>query len=658
MSWLDGMVEENEALSQNERLGRTADKPAPGAFTGALDVLGPSLLRGGLEAGAAVESGFSSLWQGGLDAAASVLLPEPKFGGKPNVTSAEESSQETLGQGTAQAVMDLRPDPAEVGVVGQILGEAAAVLPRTVVGTVLAGPLGAGVAAGGPAGYSSKQVGMAEGLDESTATLKGVIDAATVGVGAVLPAARFVKPVLGDAAIAVGANVGLGMAGRGATAELLDGGGYHAQAAQYRAMDGTAIAADAILGAAFFGLGRVGLRRPTTEQVDAALSERTYQHADIDTAPGAPIDPKSAAAHQEAIHTAINQLSRGEPVEVPAAVREAEFLKASSDNSPLQRGADAIRGELQAIETRSVGDDFAARVGRDTEYDSVGAAVFRDGTAYPLRDAARFFDQHVATTSPKDGAAMPDVLFSIGRVDDNTFQGLTDYLPGFNENLREARISARTIKHIQDSRPEIVKEVLDRLERGVLHADEILPNHQNPSRALLVLKNIGEPQRAGGAKHQSTVIELSANGKGVDVVTAMTMPDRTLNKARALKAKMEASRSEGPHPSSSSETGQSQEPHAAAASEDFLQVDRNTSADSISKVDEGATDPVIQVADDILNRMDDIRISTGALDADGNPITVSARELMAQADADIVRAEEDSRGFAAAATCFLQRGDV
>lgn len=656
MSWLDGMVEDNEAASQDQRLERTAEGLKPGAFTGALSTIGPGLLRGGLEAGAAVESGFSSLWQTGLDTAASMLLPEPKFGGTPNVTSAEESSQETLGQGTAAEVMRLRPDPAEVGMVGQILGEAAAVLPRAVVGTVLAGPAGTAVAAGAPAGYSGKQVGIAEGLDPETATKKGLIDAATVGIGAALPAARFVKPLLGDLGIAVGANVGLGMAGRGATAVLLDSNGYHAQAEQYKVMDGTALVTDAILGLAFFGIGRASMRRPTTAQVDAALTERTTQHADIDTAPGAPINPRSAMAHQDAIRTAIDQISRGEPVEVPPSVRDAQFLQVDDGGKSIQKGIESIRRDLTSADTRLAGDDFAARVGRSNEYDDTGAPVFRDGTAYPLSDAARFFDQHVATTLPKDGAAMPDVLFSIGRVDDNTFQGLTDYLPGFNENLREARISARTIKHIQDSRPEIVRDVLDRLERGVLHADEILPNHQNPSRALLVLKDVGGPARAGAAKHQSTVIELSANGKGVDVVTAMTMPDRTLNKARALKAEMEASRSEGPHPSSSSEANLSQQPHAAAASEDFLQVNRNTSGDSITKGDDGATDPVVQVADEILARVDDIRISTGAMDEDGNAITVSARELMASADADIAKAQQDSKGFAAAAACFLQRG--
>src|SRR5690606_10083376 len=69
-----------------------------------------------------------------------------------------------------------------------------------------------------------------------------------------------------------------------------------------------------------------------------------------------------------------------------------------------------------------------------------------------------------------------------------------------------------------------------------------------------------------------------------------------------------------------------------------------------------AADPVVQVADEILSRIEDMRISTGAMDADGNPITVSARELLASTDADIVRAQQDAKGFAAAAACFLQRG--
>lgn len=340
MSWLDGLVEQNEALSQDQRLDRTEEKLKPGFFKGALDVVGPNLLRGGIEAGTAVESGLSSIWQGGLDAAASLLLPEPKFGGTPNVISAEESSQEALGEGVGEMAKAYRPDPTEVGVAGQIIGEAAAILPRTVVGAAFGGPVGAAVAAGGPAGYSRKRTAMEEGIDESTATMLGLTEGVVTGVGAAIPAAGFAKTLAGDAVLAVGANVGLGMAHRGASAELLEGGGYHAQAAQYRALDATAIATDAILGAAFFGIGRATMRRPTTDQINAALTERNAQHADIDTAPGLPINPRSAVAHQDALRSAIDSINRGEPVVLPDNIHSAEFMRIAEDSSVVAPSRD------------------------------------------------------------------------------------------------------------------------------------------------------------------------------------------------------------------------------------------------------------------------------------------------------------------------------
>lgn len=629
MSWLDGMVEQNEALSQDERLGRTAEKPTPGAFTGAIDVLGPNLLRGGLEAGAAIESGFSSLWQGGLDLAASALLPEPKFGGMPDVTSAERSSQETLGQGTAQAVMDLRPDPAEVGVVGQILGEAAAVLPRTVVGTVLGGAVAGAVAAGGPTGYASKQVGMAEGLDESTATLKGVIDAATVGVGAVLPAARFVGPVLGDAAIAVGANVGLGMAGRGATAALLDGGGYHAQAAQYRAMDGTAIATDAILGAAFFGIGRAGMRRPTTEQVDAALSERTYQHADVDTAPGAPINPRSAVAHQDAIRTAIAQLSRGETVVLPESIHSAEFMR-SADSAPAAPTRDvALATAKQDLEPalRIQLEQEAAGILPDvkdvkTELATVSRSL--EGLEDTFRARAKEFQQQ--GQSRKQAEASAREAIETERLDlTDRVAALTERLDG-NRTAEQARADLNTL-----GRGEVPERFLDRVSQ---RADAIVQGFEKkPIAAGVAEANTRQAMAQSAQQEISRILgdieraEPTLQAKALDIGTS-----KEVEKPETAVASKGAT-------------------SATDAAKNATEKPETESAPA-----KPASDPELQIADEILARADDIRISTGALDADGNPVTVSARELMAQADADIARAQEDSRGFAAAAACFLQRG--
>lgn len=69
-----------------------------------------------------------------------------------------------------------------------------------------------------------------------------------------------------------------------------------------------------------------------------------------------------------------------------------------------------------------------------------------------------------------------------------------------------------------------------------------------------------------------------------------------------------------------------------------------------------ADDLDVEIAQLALDGAGDIQLPTGAVDADGKPATVSARELMAEADADIQRAQQDATGFMAAVSCFLQRG--
>jgi len=631
MSWLDGLVEENEALSQDQRFERTEEKPEPGAFTGALETLGPNLLRGGLEAGSAIESGFSSLWQGGLDLAAGALLPKPKFGGTPDVTSAERSSQETLGQGTAQTVMDLRPDPAEVGIVGQILGEAAAVLPRTVVGTALGGPVGAAVAAGGPAGYASKQVGMAEGLDEETATYKGAIDATTMGVGAVLPAARFVKPLLGDAAVAVGANVGLGMAGRGATAKLLESNGYTTQAAQYQAMDGTAVATDAILGAAFFGIGRGALRRPSTKQIDAALTERTYQHADVDTAPGAPVDPKSAVAHQEAIRTAINQLSRGEPVTVPESIHSAEFLRTAEESPVVAPSRDVAlataRQDLEPairLELEREAAGILPNV-RDVKAELSTVARSLEGLDDTFRARAKEFQQQGQTRKQAEQSARQAIEAERQALTDQQTT-LTNSLDG-NRSAEQARADLNTLD--RGSLPQRFEE------RVSQRADAIVQGFEKKPLAAGVAEGNTRLSMAQVAQQEITRIlddieraEPTLQAKPLDIGTSKQV--------------------EKPETAGGKQAGK-------PAGEKVTTPDK-TGAEVVNEPGKPNADPELQVADEILSRVEDMRISTGAIDADGNPITVSAREMLASADAEIAKAQEDARGFAAAAACFLQRG--
>ena len=635
MSWLDGMIEDSEARSQDDRLGRTADKLAPGVFTGALSTIGPNLLRGAIEGGRTIQS--TAMQLGSLAIESDLAIGSsyaPDDGQLADQQQFRETQARDIGERTAKSVMDLRPDPSEVGLVGQILGEASAVLPRTVLGAIAAGPAGAAVAAGAPAGFSSKQVGIAEGLDESTATQKGLIDAATMGVGAVLPAAKFVKPLLGDVSIAVGANVGLGMAGRGATSALLESNGYHGQAAQYKAMDGTALATDAIMGLAFFGIGRANFRRPTSSQVDAALTERTNQHADVDTAPGAPINPGSAMAHQDAIRTVINQLQRGEPVVLPDSIHSAQFLRTAEDSSVVAPSRDialaTARQDLEPklrVELEQEAAGILPNV-KDVKAELSAVARSLEGLDDTFRARAKDFQQQ--------GQGRKQAEQSARKAIDAERLDLTDRQTSLNEALGGNRSAeqARADLNAMD-RGEVPQRFQDRVSQ----------------RAAAIVKGYDKSPLAANVAEANTKLTMAqiARQEITRILDDIERADPTLQpKALDIPEPKAIPKADTAVPKGESPPGGKP-----------VAQDKPAPASDAAKPagESGAADPAVQVADEILARVEDMRIATGAMDADGNPITVSARELLASADADIVRAQQDAKGFAAAAACFLQRGE-
>ncbi|RQO57538.1 hypothetical protein DBR46_08875 [Pseudomonas sp. KBW05] len=629
------MIEDSEARSQDQRLDRTADKLAPGVFTGALGTIGPNLLRGAIEGGRSMQS--TALQLGSLAVESDLNIGSSYFPDDGQVADQQqfrETQARDIGESTAKSVMSLRPDPTEVGVVGQILGEAAAVLPRTIAGAVVAGPAGAALAAGAPAGFASKQVGMAEGLDESTATKKGLIDAAVTGIGVALPAAKFVKPILGDAAIAVGANVGLGMAGRGATASLLESNGYHTQAAQYKVMDGTALATDAIMGLAFFGIGRANFRRPTAAQVDAALTERTNQHADIDTAPGAPVDPKSAMAHQDAIRSVIDQLQRGEPVVLPDNIHSAQFLRTAEESSVVAPSRDSAlvtaRQDLEPklrVELEQEASGILPNV-KDVkaELSTVAQSIAALDDSFKAR-AKEFQRQGQGRKQAEQSARQ---AIEADRLDLADRQASLNEALGGNRSAEQARADLNAM-----DRGEVPQRFQDRLSQ----------------RADAIVKGFDKSPLSSGIAEANTKLTMAqiARQEITRILDDIERADPTLQpKPLDIPAPKAAPKPEGAAPKADSVPGGKPTGAKNAPAENDPAV--------APKGEVAVSDPVVQVADEILARVEDMRIGTGAMDADGNPITVSARELLASADADIAQATQDAKGFAAAAACFLQRG--
>lgn len=638
MSWLDGMIEDSEARSQDDRLGRTADKLAPGAFTGALSTIGPNLLRGAIEGGRTIQS--TALQLGSLAVESDLAIGSsyaPDDGQLADQQQFRETQARDIGEATAKSVMDLRPDPSEVGMVGQILGEASAVLPRTIAGALVAGPAGAVFSAAAPAGFSSKQVGMAEGLDESTATKKALIDAATVGVGVALPAAKFVKPLLGDVAIAVGANVGLGMAGRGATAKLLESNGYDSQAAQYKVMDGTALATDAIMGLAFFGIGRTNFRRPTTRQVDAALTERTNQHADIETAPGAPIDPKSAIAHQDAIRTVINQLQRGEPVVLPDSIHSAQFLREADPAPTMKPAPDAAmataRQDLEPklrVELEQEAAGILPNV-KDVKAELSSVARSLEGLDDTFRARAKEFQQQGQTRKQAEQSARKAI--EAERLDLSDRQASLNEALGGNRSAEQARADLNAM-----DRGEVPQRFNDRVAQ----------------RADAIVKGFDKTPLAANVAEANTKLTMAqiARQEITRILDDIERADPTLQaKPLDIGASKDVEKPAMAGKAGGKPTGKPGQAEVATPDKPGAGV-----VNDAGKGGGEASDPVLQVADEILARTEDVRIATGALDEDGNPITVSARELLASADADIAKATQDAKGFAAAATCFLQRG--
>ncbi|NHC63176.1 lytic transglycosylase domain-containing protein [Paenalcaligenes suwonensis] len=289
-----------------------------------------------------------------------------------------------------------KPDPLTTGMVGQVMFDVSRVMTQVGVGAaaniVTGGAAGsamfAGAATTGAAsGRATFQDMTSKGVDAGTAANIGFIDALTIGGGVMMPAAIGAKALatpfnIAGAGMSRGAyyganvtygaasNVALGAAQRGATQELLESGGYTAMAQQYAPLDAASVTAEAILGAAFGAIGaRSGLPNAAEQAaIDASLVARDAKHTAIDTAPGIPSDPSTAAAHSKSLDAATRQLLSGEPVNVsqtgitdgafvsrPRSLEASEAARAEylMDFSPADRYTPSARITALPLEQRT-----------------------------------------------------------------------------------------------------------------------------------------------------------------------------------------------------------------------------------------------------------------------------------------------------------------
>lgn len=283
-----------------------------------------------------------------------------------------------------QQVKRLTPDAATTGTAGQVLYGLFDMGGQAVVGTTLGGPVGGAAAVTSLQGFSEFERLTAQGVDFRTAQEAGLVQGITAGAGTLIPmslglraggalaegvaaqlartgessvrrAAATAVRATPDIAYAAGTNIAFGMAQRGLTAKTLRDGGYSEMANQYDVLDRQAIAIDAVLGVAFGGVGRfINSRGESTNapnfspvDIDAALAANAAHHAEIDIAPGVPINVLSRNSHIQALRKAMSNVSQGRPVDVASIVESASFSEIPGRKSLLSQ---AVNEALSSVD--------------------------------------------------------------------------------------------------------------------------------------------------------------------------------------------------------------------------------------------------------------------------------------------------------------------
>lgn len=381
------------AVNQNQQLDEAASNPAGfNTDVGFFDNSGTAAVSG-LHSGL-VAKPDQLLWAG-MD---KIVSPIAKFVNENtsiNDTSAEYiTEQRKLAE---QQVKRLTPDAATTGTAGQVLHGLFDMGGQAVVGTLLSGPAGGAAAVTALQGFSEFERLTAQGVDFRTAQEAGLVQGVTAGAGTLIPmslglraggalaesvgaqlartgesavrnvAATAVRAAP-DIAYAAGTNIAFGMAQRGLTAKTLRDGGYNEMANQYDVFDRQSIAIDAVLGVAFGGVGRFlnarGEIAATPEfspaEVDAALAANASHHAEIDVAPGVPVNVLSRDAHIQALQKAMNDVSQGRAVDVASIAEPASFSDIPGRRNLISQAIDETlyrteEGSTQiAVDTRAL----------------------------------------------------------------------------------------------------------------------------------------------------------------------------------------------------------------------------------------------------------------------------------------------------------------
>jgi len=663
------------------------DELQSGFFQGVPTAIGMGVMRGGARSAQAVGlagGGLLSLFEDQPGE-----LTDPYF--------------KAMDQYVGDAVDYWTPGANEVGTAGRVLGGF----------SEMALPL---MATGGNPSLliGSAELGGAQDLVKQGASVKGAVTGGIIQ--GLATAAGFKIPFLGKtlaSRLASGAagnlavNAGSSALEKGALNET----GDKAQGEQIHPLDLEARAVDVLSGLAFGGLAH--LSAPSVR--DAAATAADAQHFQQDTAPGIPADIGSSVAHQSAMEAAIRDTLEGKPVDLAnTGITGADFIALPKPAGHLSE-ADELKGvdEVLAPEPGRADQEIEARFSKQLETDK--PAAITEYSKLPGSDNGRILNTDLArelspdyrTDRTRSAAVhepasalvkemyarkleeapakgeLPIVVFTAG----GTGAGKSTAISSFPEMASEVR-HAQIVYDTNLNNPiSAVQKIDQALAAGkdvrirYVSRDPVeslvhgaLPRAMRMGRTVPLVEHA--KTHAGGAATIKTLAERYSNdsrvkiqvidnsgGKGgarIGSIDQIKIPeyDALLGDLHAALEKERAA-------------GRISEAVYRGTTDAALQQrfrDQGGSGRIRSAPDPGngqqpqpagsgrVVDPIVLAARNALVESD-FPIPTGELNVDGSPIVRSAREVMAEADADIAQAQHDAKGFDALVGCILTKGD-
>lgn len=513
---------------------------------------------------------------------------------------------------TKGAVDYWKPAPAATGTGGAVLGPLAGGLVELAAG----GGFGAGARASSIALMLARQdIGTAgelvdQGVDATTAQMVGVAQGLATAIGFRL--GTYGNSLMKKMASGAAGNLATNVPAAAVSQAALDHGGYTEQAKPFNPWDLHARAVDVLMGAVFGAAAHFGERPaaghetprpdvPPSEQ-HAVLAEAGVKNWSVDTAPGNPADAVSMAAHDSAMGTALDQMMRGEQVNVGDKLQGATFEPKPGLDPSASVVSELRRMAADNSESDAIVNEASKIFGKDT---------FRSNAVFATPDDVQSaYDALLPIAGEKlTRGEVKQLIAELKDLQQKRQQIIDTPASSYKDTAKaELKGTRKKVKEALKLADEIRAQDLAPIDERIKTIEDRLAKHDTAAQAEAMLSRI-EQHKTSPAYAQSATADPAK-------VSVQETPD--------LQPQ------ERP----------SNPPELSAKS-----PDQNTKAQATPELPE-----VVAARSAIARQPKDALINLGD---DDNPHMVPAHEAWAQLDNEVQQAQKDAGMFDAAVTCFL-----